>query len=180
MTWAHIVPVSCQQKLAQCERGQSLTTGSSDISPQTNNIFDQNHMMNIIHLIEQTGYHWVSCQYCACVTKMYSCKWSVWSTSCGFSGDQEMMANYLHHWFMNKWKKNDFPLLHSAAEICESSCKQSVCLTQVLQGSTNKALCTTSIQSTIKWYALYFDYMVTQPRCWLLFCSECICTLTHT
>lgn len=60
MTWAHTVPVSCQQ--SDGEQGQSLTTGSSDISPQTNNIFDQNHMMNIIQLIEQAGYHWVSCQ----------------------------------------------------------------------------------------------------------------------
>lgn len=50
MAWAHTGPVSCQQ--SDCEGGQSLTTGSSDISPQTNNIFDQNHMMNIIHLIE--------------------------------------------------------------------------------------------------------------------------------
>lgn len=117
----------------------------------------------------------------ACVwLKMHSCTWSVWSTSCGFSVDQEMMTNYLHHWFMNKWKKNDFPLLHSAGELCESSCKQSVCQTQVLQGSTNKALCTTSIQSTIKWYAVCFDYTVTQPRRWLPSRSERISTLTHT
>lgn len=67
----------------------------------------------------------------ACVwLNMYLCTWSAWSTSCGascgVSVDQEIMANYLHHWFMNKWKKNDFPLLHSADKLCESSCKQSV------------------------------------------------------
>lgn len=108
MAWAHTVPVSCQQR--DCEGEQSLTTGSSDISPQTNNIFDQNHTMNNIHLIEQIGYHWLSCQFCMWLN-MYLCTWSVWSTSCGassgFSVDQEMMTNYLHHWFLNKWKKND-------------------------------------------------------------------------
>lgn len=107
MAWAHTVPVSCQQR--DCEGEQSLTTGSGDISPQTNNIFDQNHTMNIIHLIEQIGYHWLSCQF-GMWLNMYLCMRSVWSTSCGvssgFSVDQEMMTNYLHHWFLNKWKKN--------------------------------------------------------------------------
>lgn len=124
MTGAHTVPVSCQQ--SDCEGGQSLTTGRSDISPQTNNIFwpkphDEYyspHWTNWIPLSILPILHvWL---------KMYSCTWSVWSTSCGFSVDREMMTNYLHHWFMNKWKKNDFPLIHSAEELCESSCKQCV------------------------------------------------------
>lgn len=98
MTWAHTVPVSCQQ--SYCEGGQSLTTGSSDISPQTNNIFDQNHMMNIIHLIEQTGYRGVSCQSCVCVTKdafMYViCLKHIMWVFCGSGNDDKLFASLVY------------------------------------------------------------------------------------
>lgn len=125
MTLAHTAPVSCQQ--SYCEGGQSLTTGSSDISPQTNNIFDQNHMMNIIHLIEQTGCRGVSCQSCVCVTKdafmyviglkhimwvfLWIRKW--WQTIC-----------IIGLW-INERKMTSLCFLQQG-ELCESSCKQSV------------------------------------------------------
>lgn len=101
--WAHTVPVCCQQ--SDCE-GQSLTTGSSDKSPQINNIFDQNHMMNIIHLIDQTRYHWVSCQDCVRVTKnvfMYMiCVKHIMLVFCG-SGNDKLFASLVYEYMKGKW-----------------------------------------------------------------------------
>lgn len=178
-TWVHTVPVSCQQN--DCERGQSLTTGSSDISTQTNNIFDQNHMMNIIHLIEQTGYHWLSRQYCVCVwLKMYSCTWPVWSASCGFSVDQEIMTNNLHDWFMNNERKmtslcfiqqRNF-VSHPVNRVCvrhkcHKEAQTNHYVLHPFNQQSNDMLCT-----LITW--------LLSPVAGCCFArSECTCTLTH-
>lgn len=96
---------------------------------------------------------------CMCVG-VYICTWSVWyfyrGVFCGFPVNQKIVTN--KYCFMNKWKENWFPLFSLIEERCESSCKQRLCQTGVLQKKSITQLHPSNQQ---KWYALYFDCVVT-------------------